>query len=388
MKSAIRAASTALIFAAAPAFAKMPDYSAAPFNMTEVAQLSQPWAMTFLPDGRYLVTEKSGQLRWGTQDGKISGPISGVPEVEYRGQGGLGDIILHPDFEETGQVYISYAALGEGEVRGRAVRGAEVALATLTLTEEGGALRNVKVIWKQTPKVTGSGHYGHRLAISPDGEYLFISSGERQKFTPSQDMEQNLGKVLRLKLDGSIPQDNPFIDQGGVAAEVWSLGHRNPLGLAFDANGNLWEHEMGPRHGDELQLIERGKNYGYPEVSNGDHYGGEKIPDHDTRPEFRAPDVYWVPAISPAGLMIYSADLFADWKGDAFIGGLSSKALVQVSFDCPEADRDVCEVARYSIDGQRIREVEQGPDGAIWILQDQYSKNGPGGKLIKLTPKN
>ena len=358
-----------------------PAYSQPPFEFEKRAQFNEPWAMTFLPGGRMLVTEKSGALRWATQDGVLSDPIAGVPEVDYGGQGGLGDIILHPDFEDNSKIYFSYAEAGEDDTRGAAV-----AMATLSLSQEGGALSDVEVIWRQNPKVTGRGHYGHRLAFSPDGEYLFISSGERQKFTPAQDMKQNLGKIIRLYPDGTVPEDNPFYDEGGVTAQIWSLGQRNPLGIAFDAEGRLWEHEMGPRHGDEFQLIEKGENYGYPEVSNGDHYDGREIPDHDTRPEFRAPDAYWVPAISPAGLMIYSSDMFPDWKGDAFIGGLSSRALVRVTFDCPEEGRDVCEAERYSLEDHRIREIEQGPDGAIWVLADESGGNGGG--LYKLTPKD
>jgi glucose/arabinose dehydrogenase len=217
------------------------------------------------------------------------------------------------------------------------------------------------------------------MAFSADG-YLFISSGDRQKFDPAQDMQQNLGKIVRLYDDGSVPDDNPFADQGGVTAQIWTLGHRNPLGLAFDPQGRLWNQEMGPRHGDELNLSVKGENYGYPIVSNGDHYSGEEIPDHDTRPEFEAPKVYWVPAISPAGLMFYSGDLFPDWKGNAFLGGLSSRALIRVEFDGDTAR----EAERFEM-GERIREEEQGPDGAIWIIEDE--EDGSGGRLLKLTPK-
>lgn len=350
-----------------------------PFAVTPVAQFEEPWAMTFMPDGRMLVTQKAGTLHWATADGVISEAIAGVPDVAYGGQGGLGDVVLHPDFAGNNVVYLSYAEAGEGRTFGAAVvRG------TLALTESGGSLSDVQVIWRQVPKVTGRGHYGHRLAFSPDGEYLFIASGERQKFDPAQDMSGNLGKVLRLRPDGSVPADNPFADQGGVTAQIWSYGHRNPLGIAFDADGVLWEHEMGPRHGDEFQRIERGANYGYPLVSNGDHYNGRPIPDHDTRPDLRAPEEYWVPAISPAGLIIYGGDMFADWTGSAFIGGLSSRALVRVTFDCPKPDQDVCEAERFEM-GARIREVEQGPDGAIWVLED--GRNGNGGRLLKLTPR-
>jgi len=342
-----------------------------PFVSTEVATFDEPWAMTFLPDGRLLVTEKEGKLKLLDIASKHVGEISGVPAVDYGGQGGLGDVVLHPKFASNGLVYLSYAEKGSGDTRGAAV-----ARGKLTLDGKGGgALSGMKVIWRQVPKVSGHGHYGHRIAFDKDGK-LWISSSERQKFDPAQDMKSNLGKILRLNDDGSVPADNPFADQGGVAAQVWSLGHRNALGLAFDAQGRLWEHEMGPKGGDELNLIERGSNYGYPIVSNGDHYDGRDIPDHDTRPEFNAPETFWNPVISPAGLIIYSGDLFPDWKGDGFIGGLSSQSLIRIEFDGVKAR----EAARYAM-GHRIREVEQGPDGAIWLLEDEG-----GAHLLKLTP--
>ena len=346
-----------------------------PFIATPVAPLNEPWAMTFLPDGRMLITEKKGILLVVTQDGDKSAPVSGVPEVAYSGQGGFGDVILHPEYANNATIYLSYAEVGEGDLRGAAVM-----RATLTLADNGGALSNQEIIWRQEPKVTGSGHYGHRMAFSDDG-YLFISSGDRQKFTPAQDMKQNLGKIIRLNDDGSVPSDNPFAEQGGIAAQVWSLGHRNPLGIAFDADGRLWNQEMGPRHGDELNLVIRGENYGYPIVSNGNHYDGKDIPDHDTRPEFEAPKAFWVPAISPSGLMIYSGDLFPAWRGNAFLGGLSSAALIRVEIDGDTA----AEAERFDM-GQRIREVEQGPDGAIWLLEDEDDDNGEGGRLLRLTP--
>ena len=340
-----------------------------PFNATPVASFDEPWAMTFLPDGRLLVTEKAGRLLVVTADGQKSAPVSGVPEVDYGGQGGLGDVVLHPGFAENGLVYLSYAEAGDGDKRGAAVMRAKLELTG------GGALREQQVVWRQDPKVSGRGHYGHRIAFSPDG-YLFISSGERQDFTPAQDLQQNLGKVVRLNDDGSVPGDNPFADQGGVAAQVWTLGHRNPLGLAFDPQGRLWELEMGPRGGDELNLIVRGKNYGYPVVSNGDHYDGRAIPDHDTRPEFEAPKAFWVPSISPGSLVIYTGELFPGWRGDALIGALGGEALVHVAIEGDTAS----EAARYPM-GKRIRGVEQGPDGAVWLLED-----GEGGRLLKLTP--
>jgi glucose/arabinose dehydrogenase len=342
-----------------------------PFVVTEIASFDQPWAMSFLPDGRLLVTEKKGSLYIVNQDGTKSTPLPGVPDVEYGGQGGFGDVVLHPEYASNGLIYISYVEAGEGSVRGAAV-----ARGKLNLNNDSGAsLENVDVVWRQVPKVSGSGHYGHRIAFSADG-YLFISSGERQKFDPAQDMAQNLGKIVRLHDDGSVPADNPFYDQGGVTAQIWSLGHRNPLGIAFDEQSRLWNVEMGPRGGDELNLVMRGANYGYPIVSNGNHYNGKEIPDHQTRPEFEEPKVWWSPVISPGDLMFYSGDMFPSWKGNAFIAGLSSKALLRIRFDGESA----AEAERFEMN-ERIRAVKQGPNGAIWLLED-----GVGGRLLKLTP--
>ncbi|KTT45270.1 glucose dehydrogenase [Pseudomonas oryzihabitans] len=343
-----------------------------PFTATPRATLDAPWAIAFLPDGTALVTEKGGGLKHlNVQTGKAQ-DISGVPKVVHAGQGGLGDVILHPQYASNHLIYLSYAEAGEG-----GTQGAAVARAKLSLKQDGsGSLSELKVIWRQTPKVTGNGHYGHRMRFGPDGK-LWITSGERQKFTPAQDMSSNLGKLIRLNDDGSVPQDNPFAKQGGVAAQVWSLGHRNPLGIAFDAQGRLWEQEMGPQGGDELNLIQRGGNYGYPEVSNGDHYGGKPIPDHDTRPEFIPPKITWTPVISPAGLMIYEGNRFPAWKGNAFIGGLSSKSLVRIELEGEEAR----EVERYAM-GTRIRDVEEGPNGSLWVLED-----GANARLLELQPK-
>jgi glucose/arabinose dehydrogenase len=344
----------------------------AAFTMAAVAEFSEPWAMAFLPDGRLLVTEKRGALKLLAVDSGQVGDITGVPAVEYAGQGGFGDVVLHPNFAENGLVYLSYAEPGE---RGRA--GAAVARAELVLAPTGGgALEGLTVIWRQNPKVDGRGHYGHRIAFGPDG-FLYVSSGERQKFTPAQDMQANLGKIVRLNEDGTVPRDNPFAERGGVTAEIWSLGHRNPLGLAFDAEGRLWNVEMGPQGGDELNLVRRGANYGYPVVSNGDHYGGADIPDHDTRPEFAAPAAWWNPVISPSSLLFYSGSEFPDWRGDAFIGGLSSTALIRIEISGAGAR----EAERFDMN-RRIRAVEQGPDGALWVLED-----GRGGRLLKLTAR-
>lgn len=349
------------------------DNAGKPFTATEFARFDAPWAMTFLPDGRLLVTEKSGALKLFDPATRRAHDIAGVPAVDHGGQGGLGDVVLHPRFADNGLVYLSYAERGEGDTRGAAVARGRLALDAAG----GGALSQVQVIWRQVPKVDGRGHYGHRLAFSPDGRHLFISSGERQKFSPAQDMASNLGKILRLDDDGSVPADNPFAGKGdAVTAQVWTLGHRNPLGLAFDAQGRLWNHEMGPKGGDEINLVVRGDNYGYPIVSNGDHYDGTPIPDHGTRPEFHAPAASWTPVISPAGLVFYSGALFPEWRGDALAGGLSSQALIRIEFKGGRA----WEAARYDM-GRRIREVEQGPDGAVWLLED-----GDGGRLLKLTP--
>ena len=343
-----------------------------PFTSTPVATFNEPWAMTFLPDGRLLVTEKSGKLRLANVATGQVGEIIGVPAVAYGGQGGFGDVLLHPRFADNRLVYLSYAETGSNSTRGAAV-----ARATLQLdaSGNGGSLSNLQVIWRQLPKVNGEGHYGHRLAFGGDGK-LWITSSDRQVMTPAQDLQSSLGKLIRLNDDGSVPPDNPFAAQGGIAAQVWTLGHRNLLGIAFDNGGRLWTHEMGPAGGDELNLIERGSNYGWPVVSNGNHYDGTNIPDHPTRPDFNAPEAWWTPVIAPAGFVIYSGNLFPWFHGKGFIGGLASQALVEIEFTGTQAR----ESRRYPM-GRRIREVEQGPDGALWLLTD--SSNG---RVLRVTP--
>lgn len=341
-----------------------------PYVVDEIGVFQEPWAMAFLPDGGLLVTEKAGTLQRVDATGHATA-VAGVPEVAYGGQGGLGDVALHPDFAGNRLVYLSYAEAGKGSTRGAAV-----ARARLVDGPDGPALADLEVIWRQVPKVRGQGHYAHRLLFGPDG-YLWISSGDRQKFDPAQDMESSLGKLLRLNDDGSAPADNPFADQGGVAAQVWALGLRNPLGIDFDAEGRLWEVEMGPKGGDELNLIERGGNYGYPLVSNGDHYDGRPIPDHDTRPEFIAPVLDWTPVISPSALLVYKGEAFPQWRGNAFIAGLSSEALIRVELDGTAAQ----EAERLDLGGRRVRAVEQGPEGAIWVLED-----GEDARLLRLAP--
>lgn len=351
------------------------------FNIEPITSFDQPWALAFMPDGRMLVTEKKGNLRIVTQDGQKSRAIRGVPDVHYAGQGGMGDVAVHPNFAENKLIYLSYVESGVGDTRGAAViRG--------ILNETEGRLNEVEVIWRQYPKVVGYGHYGHRLLLDDQG-YLWISSGDRQKFTPAQDMQSNIGKIVRLRDDGSIPGDNPFVgylsedplvDDIGVYGEFWSVGHRNPLGIALDLDGRLWNVEMGPAGGDELNQVKRAANYGYPIVSNGDHYDGRVIPDHDTRPEFEKPAIWWTPVISPGDMMVYQGELFPGWRGNALIAGLSSRAIIRIELDGDAAR----EVERFNM-GARIRGVVEGPEGALWVLEDEGGDSQ--GRLLKLTPK-
>lgn len=352
----------------------------APFGVEAIASFDEPWAMAFLPDGRMLVTEKKGSLFIVNQIGQKSRAIASMPDVDYGGQGGLGDVALHPDFAENGVIYLSYVEGGVGGTRGAAVMRAVLDAGDRPF------LSNADVIWRQYPKLVGYGHYGHRLLFDDEG-FLWISSGDRQKFTPAQDMQSTVGKILRLHDDGSVPADNPFVDypatdafvdDEGVYGQIWSLGHRNPLGIAFDLDGQLWEIEHGPAGGDELNRIVRGGNYGYPLVSNGDHYDGRKIPDHDTRPEFIKPATWWTPVVSPGNMIVYRGEMFPGWRGNALVSGLSTRAIVRIELDGETAR----EIERYDM-GVRIRSVVEGPDGALWVLEDEAE--GAGGRLLKLT---
>src|SRR5258706_3254246 len=295
------------------------DSGQPPFALTKQGDFDQPFAMAFLPDGRLLVTEKPGHVKLRAVDGKVA-DVSGVPKVAFGGQGGLLDIALAPDFASSHSVYLSYS-----EPR---PHGSSLALARATLDDSGApALRGLRVIWRQGSDGDG-GQFGSVIAFSPDGKDLYLSAGERQRKTPAQDPDQALGKIVRLTLDGAPAPGNPMAAQGGVRAQTWSTGHRNPYGLAFAADGRLWETEMGPMGGDELNLILPGRNYGWPKVSNGDDYDGTPIPDHKAGDGFEAPKLFWNPSISPGGFMIYSGGMFPEWKGSGFLAALSGEALV------------------------------------------------------------
>lgn len=341
------------------------------YKLTRIAEFNEPWAMAELKDSRLLVTERKGKLQLFDPKTRQKIEVKGIPEVAYGGQGGLGDIALHPQFEQNHIIYLSYAEAGQGGY-GAVVTPGELDLSNVQQPQ----VKNLKTIWQQVPKVPGQGHYAHRLLFGQDGK-LWISSGERQKFDPAQNMQSNLGKILRLNEDGTPAAGNPFSSQGEVAKQVWSLGHRNPLGIAFDAQGKLWVVEMGPKGGDELNLIVKGENYGYPLVSNGDHYDGRDIPDHHTRPEFKAPEISWTPVISPSSLIFYTGSQFPAWENKALIGGLSSKAIVVVD----TAMKPVTEVQHVDMK-QRIRDLLQAPDGSIGVLED-----GSNARLLKMTAK-
>lgn len=352
-----------------------PASSGKPFRETAMVDFEEPWAMTFLPNDMLLVTEKAGELKIVNPSTGEMADVSGTPEVDYGGQGGFGDVVLGPDFASDNMLYLSWIEAGESDTRG-----AVVGRGTLNCTQPMSCrIDGLDIVWRQAPKVTGRGHFSHRIAFSPDGEYMFVSSGDRQKMQPAQDLSNNLGSVLRLKPDGSVPADNPFAERGGPGAQVWSYGHRNVLGLAFAPNGNLWEQEMGPKGGDEINLITRGTNYGWPERSNGDNYDDSPIPDHSADDGFEQPKIWWNPAISPASLIYYTGSLFPQWKDSLFLGGLSGQALIRMTVN----DQQASKADQWDM-GARIREVEQGPDGALWLLED--GGRASQGRLLKLTP--
>jgi aldose sugar dehydrogenase len=333
---------------------------------TVAGGLKFPWGLAVLPDGRMLVTERTGALRIVGKDGSVSAPLKGVPEVVADQQGGLLDVALDPNFAETGLVYLSYSEPGDG--------GAGTAVARGKLGAD--ALENVEVIFRQKPKVDGGLHFGSRLAFAPDGK-LFVTLGERFKFDPAQDLSTTLGKVVRINPDGSAPDDNPFSGRDGVLPEIYSYGHRNPQGAAIHPEtGKLWEAEFGPLGGDELNVIEAGKDYGWPAVSWGKHYNGKEIPDPPTRPEFADAIKQWTPVISPSGITFYTGNAIPAWKGNLLIAGLSSQGIVRLTLD----GEKVVGEERIPLKN-RIRNVVQGPDGAVYVLTDTGS-----GEILRLTP--
>lgn len=373
-----------------------------PFNVTKVASFDLPWRIAFLPDGRMLVTEKVGRVQLVTPQGAKT-ELKGVPASYVEGQNGMLGVFVSPHYAIDKSVYLTYVAPGD--------YGGGLAMGRGRLVIEGNEARldNFKVLWRQMPMGKG-GQAGAQIAFSPDGQYLFLTVGDRQRFTPAQDLNQPVGKILRLTLDGKPAPGNPWAGRGGARtiplidpasdteaaktapvvstytfpkanltpAETWSIGHRTPYGLAFAPDGRLWELEHGPLGGDELNLIQRGKNYGWPLVSYGDNYNGVPIPKPETRPDLVRPAIYWVPVMAPGNLMFYKGNLFPQWKGSALISGLVSQGLIRVTVD---SKGGATAVNRWSI-GKRIRDVEEAPDGSLWLLEDAK----PGG-LYRLTPK-
>jgi glucose/arabinose dehydrogenase len=339
-----------------------------PVRVETVAKgLEHPWGLTFLPDGRMLVTERAGRLRV-VEDDTLSSPVTGLPRVMANGQGGLLDVALDPGFAENRLVYVCYAEPGAD--------GASTAAARGRLSETADAVTDVEVIFRQTPKVSGATHFGCRLAFAPDGK-LFVTSGERFRFDPAQDLTSGLGKIFRINPDGSVPADNPFVGRSDAQAEIWSYGHRNVQGAAIHPDtGALWSNEFGPRGGDELNVAERGRNYGWPLVSWGRQYSGVDIPDPPSRPDLAGSVYYWNPSISPSGMTFYTGELFPSWRGNVLIGGLTAAGIVRLSLD----GQRVTDEERIDLD-DRIRNVRQGPDGAVYALTDQ-----PDGRILRLTP--
>ena len=376
MRSAAALLLAASLYAAAPAQAGQTHATgAASIRVETVASgLHHPWGLAFLPDGRMLVTERKGLLRVVTPDGEVSGAIYGVPEVEARGQGGLLDIALDPDFAENRRIYLSYAEAGEGRLNGTAVARGRL---------EGDSafqLKDVEVIFRQQPKKDSHLHFGSRLVFDKDG-HLFIALGERSRVgmrEEAQALDSHLGKVVRIFPDGSVPPDNPFIGQDGAQPEIWSYGHRNQQGAALHPEtGQLWTNEHGPRGGDELNIAHAGRNYGWPLVSHGVNYDltpvgtGEK-----SAPGIEDPIHHWTPSIGVSGMAFYTADAIPGWTGNLFVGGLARPGLYRLTLD---GDRVTGEERLLADLGKRIRDVRQGPDGALYLLTD-----APNGEILRI----
>jgi aldose sugar dehydrogenase len=358
------------VLAAAPASAQERTITAqgGPLIVRTIARgLEHPWGIAFLPDGRMLVTERPGRLRVVNQRGELSPPLTGLPRIVAQQQGGMLDVALDPNFATNQLVYVSFSEPGDGGVSTAVLRGRFADT----------RLDDVKVIFSQRPKVSGGLHFGSRLVFARDGK-LFITTGDRGQFDPSQDLGSHIGKILRVNPDGTAPPDNPFVNRQGARPEIWSYGHRNIQGAAIHPQtGALWQHEMGPRGGDELNIAQAGKNYGWPLVSWGDHYDGRPIPKPPTRPDLAQSVHYWNPVIAASGMVFYTADLIAAWRGSMLIGGLQSQGIVRVTLD---GERFAGE-ERISL-GARTRDVEQGPDGAVYALTDERD-----GKILRLAPR-
>jgi len=362
MKKHLLAAAAALLFAA-PAVAA--DYTIA----TMATGLNHPWSMAFLPDGRVLITERSGQLRV-LDHGKL-GSISGVPAVYAKSQGGLFDVVLHPKFAQNGLIYLSYAAGTP------AANATHIARAKLV----GNALTEVKVIFTVTPTKNTPVHYGGRMVFLPDGT-LLMTVGDGFDFREqAQKLDSGLGKIIRITDSGGIPADNPFVNKPGAQKATWSYGHRNEQGLAFDSvTGRVYESEHGPRGGDEINIIARAANYGWPVATHGIDYSGATITPYTTYPGMKDPIVVWVPSIAPSGLAVYRGAMFKDWQGDLITGALAIPQVRRIDIDA--AGKVVGEQRIFPEITQRVRDVRVAPDGAIWISTDEDS-----GKVLRVTPK-
>jgi aldose sugar dehydrogenase len=362
-----------LVLAASACSAQTPSTHASQhgrLSLDTVAEgLAHPWGLAFLPDGRMLVTERPGTLRIVGTDGSLSDPVAGVPAVRAAGQGGLLDVALSPDFASDGLVYLTYSEPGEGEESGTALARGKLA---------GNALTDVEVLFRQTPKLPTVHHFGSRIVFDGKG-HVFVTLGDRGVRPMAQQTDGHQGAVVRIALDGSVPADNPFLGKDGVLPEIWSYGHRNIQGAArHPATGALWTHEHGPRGGDEINIAEAGKNYGWPLVTLGINYSGEPIPEAiaKTLPGMEDPIHQWTPSIGPSGMAFYTADRFPAWKGNLFVGALAHQVVIRLELD----GNSVAKQERLLEGlGQRIRDVRQGPDGYLYLLTD-----APQGKLYRL----